>query len=1158
MRNDIIKGLIFTGCVALSAAGAVAQTSGQVEQQPSNLPDDYLKNLKNYEFVNTRGMRDLNPNRIPWIPENRQDPDNWDFPTAEERSKLDEMGINFPDFNFIEGGELDAGQRRQKTHTMEHIIYAMPGDAVSLYPYYGLEEYTADGQNFLSTRDYLETFSHWYDYKSGGRVIHTAKDGKKYDLLDFPHDRGYMQITDNYGFYGGIYMSPGTNAIPNQGTKYTVSNAQEYIDAVHAINDAGGTGRILLTTDIDFTGRTDVPMLGADAARPFVGTLDGNGHSIKNLRMEGTYSVGLVSNAGDGASIYNLVLDNCTISGYAQIGLVGYLNGGGLTVKNLKINDNCFIYATGPVIDGNPTESFTGSILGRCNNGESDNHLTVENVYVGGRIGNSANEMGFNTAICGWLNTRKSATPSIFKNIVVNCNLIRYEQVFRETYVRHSLGNEPYQDAGGKWIENGQFEDSDVKWSMIFENCYGNHNHLFCDGREYDDPMWTTFNADNLPDMTGWFEIISTEDPNLGAELLATAHHRPWLGDEDGEEQKRRKAGTSAVFYFPEFLEDEWNEEAEYVIAADFSQTFYPDANHINVNEKQIIEPLIAFRHIFRIRDARRQTEELQNHNSDYTRKHQHRVTARVGSDFRIRLDSPLPTGWGTSGGVTNYYFKNGAGKYERVRRFGIKVLDGADHSELPGEQGFTFGSDIRMRRAHSSPFGDYSDPEGPFLYHSMLRKGSLPSEKHYIVQVIAKDNNGNVIRTADGDMVLMQYDINFVSSGRASLVTEDELYNVDNRYRHARDEYLKERYGDTKFKIDFDNFFALNKLPDGDLKSKMISYSVAKFGNDIPSEEHWYWNEQKDNLVIWDHYSGNHLTSNSKMQHTFYKWPVVWESSTYGFGYNYRYNYNMYMLATHTTNVPYHASADREENRAKNIDNEIGLYDRLYYKTKRLREASPEKKIKQEQGYFYYVNAASDPGVSARLNVDLPCAGSRVIVSAWIAELTKGAENDGFEAADISFNFVAVMKENKERVVLHNFITGNIPADKLGKWCNVYYSFIPRMSEFYNDTKTFEDVDHFELELAHNGESSIGADYAIDDIRAYVVPSTADAVHEGFACADTPLDIKIETSFETLIEKLGKPEGYGDTDEKLNLYYAIVDKEKFDETGSMNDAMLG
>lgn len=1134
---------IFSSCAIIIAAGCLPTTA--VSQDSANLPDEYLKNLKNYKFCNTRGMRDLNPERIPWIPEHRQDPDNWNFPTDEEIQTLRDMGINFPDFNFIEGGELEPGQKRQKTHTVEHIIYAMPGDAVSLYPYYGLEEYKEPvGDEFLSTMDYLETFSHWYDYKTGGRLKFTSKDNRTFDLLDFPHDRNYIQITDNNGFYGGIYMSPGTNNI-NSGKKYVVSTPDEYIAAVNDINANGGKGFLELTADLDFTGKnsSDIPILGT-ASNPFSGTINGTGHTISNIQIDrpGENGVGLVGFAAGGAAIYNLSLSNCAIAGRTQVGLVGYLTGGNLTVRNIRIEDNCSIIGVNP--DGG--DHFVGALLGRCENEGSDNRLSFENIYIGGKIGNSAMSDHKNTAVCGWLATNSSHGNSIFKNIVVNADVFDTEDLAKAKYIRRFTHGE-YQPVYITDAVDNSIEERHSNYSIVYTNCYGNLDD--------EDPGWHAFS--DLPDMEGWFDVIEVSPYNLGGELLNTSNHRPWdKAGTDPENQNRRKAGTSAVFYFPECLKDEWNEDTEYVIAADFSQTFYPDT-HINVSEMKITEPLIAFRHIFRIRDARMQTEQLQNNNNDYTRKHQHKVTARVNSPFQIRLDSPLPTGWGTSGGVTNYYFLNSEGNYDRIRQFGIRVLDGSTHEVIPGTQGFEFGADIRMRRAHSADSKDFSIPEGQFRYHTMLKHQGVNGEKHFIVQIIAKDNNGNPIITPDGEMVLMQFDINFVNSRSASLVTEAELYDTDpnnrnnNRYRHARDEYLKEKYGDTQFKIDFDNYFKLNTLTDTDLRNKMISYSVSKF--DIADQ--WYRDEDKLNLNVWDHNSDNHLTSPSRMHHSFYKWPVAWDISTYAFGYNYRYNYNMYMLATHSTNVPYHAAADHT---TLNIDNEEGLYDRLYYKTKRLRESNPELKIKQQQGYFYYVNAASDPGVSARLNIDMPCPGNRVIVSAWVAEMTKAAANDGYEAANLSFNFVAVMKDNKERVVLHNFITGYIPDDKLGKWCNVYYSFIPRMSEFYNDTKTFDDVDHFELELAHNGESSVGADYAIDDIRAYVVPATALAQQEGFACDDIPVNISIQTSFETLIEKLGKPEGYGFSDDKINLYYAVVDKEKFDKSHSMGDAIIG
>lgn len=1120
-------------------------------QESANLPDNYLKNLKNYKFKNTRGMKDLAPNRLSWVKDKYEDPDQWAMPTDEERAKLSELGIEFPDFSFIEGTDTVADRQvRQRTHTVEHIVYAVPGDAISLYPYYGLED----------TFNYFDAFNHWYDYRNGGRLKHTGKDGKEYDLLDFPADREYIQITDDYGFYGGLYMSPGAT-----GSTYKVSTPQEYIDAVTAINNAGGKGTIELTADLDFAGHDNVPIIGDDYGHRFSGTFNGNGHTIKNLkisRYDGE-NVGLIGLADSGAMILNLIIDKtCLFEGRLSIGLVGKLDQGSLTVRNVVMN------ATVRGTKDDVTEQFASAILGRAGHNGADNYLDFRDIYIGGTIGTAGKGQRYDTVLCGWFATEKTYTTSTFKNIVMNGTVHGPENLTRAKYLRRDLASieEDISDPSTNTVV-----EKHSNYSIVYTNCFGNVDN--------NDPCWTTFS--DLPQIEGWSGTtpgISETSENYGAQLLNNRDHRTWHngnpmwdgGPATPDHQARRRAGTRGVFYFPDSdeLKGDWmtNESVkpnsngikEYVVAADFSQTFEPDT-HLDIDAMTVTEPVLAFRHIFRIRDGREQAKELYNNNNDYVRRHQHKVTARVGVNFQIRLDFPIPKD-GNSGAVTNYYYnksfyqENAPDEYHRVRQYEMRVLN-EKRVRLSDNKGFKLGAEIKMHRAVADGSRMHANDNGSKEYYSMLMNDNVSGENHYVVQIVAKDDDGNVIPAANGDMVLMEYDITFLPEKGASIVTEKELYDVDknndNKYRHARDEYMKEKYGEPGDKIDFDEYILLNKLSDETLRKKMISYSVPQH----VQNQDWVFHDfplYKEKSA----YTGPGSTNGSKMYHSFYKWPIRWSRSSYTFGYNYRGDYNMYMLATHSENVPYHAKADKWTD---NADGEIGLYDRLYYKSRRQNPNA----IKQ--GYFYYVNAATDPGVSARLNFRIDCPGSRVIVSAWVAEMSP-VINEKDQPANLSFNFVAVMKGTQERVTLHNFITGylndnksgNLDDSKLGQWLNVYYSFVPRLAEFYSDTKNFNDVDHFELELAHNGTSSAGSDYAIDDIRAYVVPPFAEADHEGYACEDSPLDITVQTSFETLLEKVGLPESFDENDtEKLSLYYAFVDKEKFDAGESVDEALV-
>lgn len=72
--------------------------------------------------------------------------------------------------------------------------------------------------------------------------------------------------------------------------------------------------KIVLTADIDMTGRNAIAPIGSTAA--FNGTFDGQGHAIRNLQIAGTdVCTGLFGHVGTSGSITRLGLDQVTVEG---------------------------------------------------------------------------------------------------------------------------------------------------------------------------------------------------------------------------------------------------------------------------------------------------------------------------------------------------------------------------------------------------------------------------------------------------------------------------------------------------------------------------------------------------------------------------------------------------------------------------------------------------------------------------------------------------------------------------------------------------------------------------------------------------------------------------------------------------------------------------
>lgn len=93
-----------------------------------------------------------------------------------------------------------------------------------------------------------------------------------------------------------------------------INNAADFTRFASNVNEGTtyeGT-TIILNSDIDLSGQqpSDFP-IGKDAEKTFQGIFDGEGHIIKNLKLEAASNyIGLFGAVKNGATIRNLVIDS--------------------------------------------------------------------------------------------------------------------------------------------------------------------------------------------------------------------------------------------------------------------------------------------------------------------------------------------------------------------------------------------------------------------------------------------------------------------------------------------------------------------------------------------------------------------------------------------------------------------------------------------------------------------------------------------------------------------------------------------------------------------------------------------------------------------------------------------------------------------------------
>ena len=165
-------------------------------------------------------------------------------------------------------------------------------------------------------------------------------------------------------------------------------------------------------------------------------------------------------------------------------------------------------------------------------------------------------------------------------------------------------------------------------------------------------------------------------------------------------------------------------------------------------------------------------------------------------------------------------------------------------------------------------------------------------------------------------------------------------------------------------------------------------------------------------------------------------------------------------------------------------------LYDRTY-----------EITHGAQYGSFLYVDAADESRQIAEADFKANlCAGSQVIFSSAIAEMTSGNEK-----AQLLFKLYGVHydenNQETDRKLLHSFSTGdfsnNLYSLVTGKWYQAYGKMVLQKESGVNN---YED---FKIVIDNLCKSTQGADYAFDDLRIYTQASKVNVLQSTPICPD-------------------------------------------------------
>lgn len=178
------------------------------------------------------------------------------------------------------------------------------------------------------------------------------------------------------------------------------------------------------------------------------------------------------------------------------------------------------------------------------------------------------------------------------------------------------------------------------------------------------------------------------------------------------------------------------------------------------------------------------------------------------------------------------------------------------------------------------------------------------------------------------------------------------------------------------------------------------------------------------------------------------------------------------------------------------------------------------------EYGSFVYIDAANDPGLITKVDVDgAICNYTELVITAWVNDMTRANESDGQRPLppNINLKLIGTDKDGNTEV-LHRFTSGDAITDytkgyndKLAKWQQLCYTIVLNQENL--DAYKKDNGGKIQLEVQNNARHSDGADYAIDDIRIYMSKPNIKVQRESTCEAST---LVVSSDYGTLLRNMG------------------------------------